>query len=65
MTLGDRITLGVGVGAATVLAAVIWTVAAAVRIALRSAPIILIALAALLVAVWVGGPVLHAHWHGG
>lgn len=53
MTLGDRITLAVGVGAA----------ALAIRIAVRSAPIILIVLTALLVAVWAGGPVLHAHWH--
>ena len=63
MTLGDRITLAVGVGAAALLAYVVWAVATVIRIAVRSVPIILIVLAALLVAVWMGGPVLHAHRH--
>ena len=63
MTLGDRITLTVGVLAAALLAYVIWVVAASIRIVLRSAPIILIVLSALFVAVWTGGPALHAHWH--
>ena len=63
MTLGDRTTLAIGIGAAALLAYVIRAAAAAIRIAVRSAPIILTILLAVAAAVWMGGPVLHAHWH--